>query len=166
MRGRMREMLAQGDIDGVVDTVEGSPRELRRLTPRLWDDDAPVREAAAAAIAEIARRRPSQGRDLVRRFVWAMNEESGTNGAAVLPALAAIARTDASVLDGQLGCIVTRLRDGNLRPGLLGVLAVVATASPALVAPLVADVRALVADPSPDEEELMDTITNLTSEVT
>ncbi len=67
-----------------------NPRAIRFLQGRLWDPDDEIRSRAAEALGAAAAAHPELGRELLRRALWALNDESATNGAYMLPAIGEI----------------------------------------------------------------------------
>jgi len=108
----------------VADRALASPRVLRLVVGRLWEADPAVRAAAAASLGEVAARDPARGRELVRRFLWALNDESATSGGPVLPALREIGRRNPALLAPHAGALERLARiDAALRPEIERTLA-------------------------------------------
>ena len=139
MRERVVEFLRQGRPDAAAELAAASRGGVRALTARLWDLDEEVRHAAAEAIGRLSVSAPAKLHEALRRFVWALNDESGTNGAATLTAMAAVARHRPMALAPFLGALVALLDDDGLRPGILTVLDAVERTAPELLAPFKAD---------------------------
>jgi len=139
MRERVVELLVQGRPDAAAALAAASRGGVRALTARLWDLDQEVRQSAAEAIGHLADLAPAKLLEVLRRFVWALNDESGTNGAATLTAMAAVARHRPAALAPFLGALVALLDDDGLRPGIVTVLDTVARTAPELLAVFRAD---------------------------
>lgn len=142
MKEALVELLRHGRHEQAAVLAAGRRGGSRRLAARLWDADPAVRTAAAAAVAQLCTLAPGQLREILRRFVWALNDESGTNAAAVLPAFAAAARRCPESVAVHLGALVALLDDAGLRPGVVAVLEAVAQTAPHLLEPHAGDVRA------------------------
>lgn len=123
VREAVVEQLRCGKYVELAGQADTSPRVLRALLGRLWDEEAGLRESAAITLGELAARSPDRAVELVRRFLWALNDESGTNGRAVVPALAAMARRAPAVVGPYAGALVAHLDDEGLREELVEVLA-------------------------------------------
>ncbi len=118
-------LLLQEGPGRVADRALASPRVLRLLVGRLWEEEPAVREAAAVALGEVACRDPGRGRELVRRFLWALNDESATSGGPVLPALREIGRRNPGLLVPHAGALERLARiDTALAPEIERTLAV------------------------------------------
>ena len=80
---QLEELLAQEDYDGLVKLARTrTSRVIRFLSGRLCsaDDEGKWRavRALGAVTGESAIVSTSKGRDLLRRFLWSLNDESGT----------------------------------------------------------------------------------------
>lgn len=129
------ELLRSGDGAGLGRLVTERAAAVRHLQGRLWDPDESTRRRAAAALAVAAEARPELGRDLLRRLVWALNDESATNGRCAVPALAEIGARCPELVEPFVGSMVRLLEDDGLRPALLEALARIGRAAPGVVAP-------------------------------
>ena len=98
------ELLRQGDSEGLERMVGDSPVAVRFLQGRLWDADPEIRSEAATALGAAAAAHPDLGRELLRQALWALNDESATNGAPMLPAIGEIGRRapDLAALCGRV----------------------------------------------------------------
>ncbi|HHQ47896.1 MAG TPA: hypothetical protein ENK19_03330 [Acidobacteria bacterium] len=109
------ELLRNGDMEALAAFTLERRGAVRHLLGRLWDADAEVRERAAEGIGVAAAQHPNLGLELLRRFDWALNDESATNGAAVLGAMAAVAVRSPEISRPFVGRIVAALGDPGLR---------------------------------------------------
>lgn len=142
VREAVVEQLRRGECVELAGQAVASPRVLRAVLGRLWDDEAKLRAGAAITLGELAARRPDTGVELVRRFFWALNDESGTNGGAVLPALAAMARSAPAVVGPFAGALVAHLDDEGLRGQLIEVLTILHERDSRWTAPHAAELSA------------------------
>lgn len=133
------ELLRQNRPGVAAELAAGARGGVRVLTARLWDRDEQVRLAAAEAIAHLSAHSPAKLQEVMRRFVWALNDESGTNGGATLIAMQAVARHAPEVLAPFLGALVAILDDDGLRPEIVSVLENVERTAPDLLAPFRSD---------------------------
>jgi hypothetical protein len=83
------------DVEGIVSEDAGALRHLVRLMYELDDE---VRRTAARGIALATRHHPRAVEQIVKRLVWAMNEESGTNAEYAPEVLHAIALENPELL--------------------------------------------------------------------
>ncbi len=75
-------MLQRGENDALVDAARQSPgRVLRVIIGRLYSDDRAEKERALSALGALAGApgvlTDEKAKDLLRRFLWALNDESG-----------------------------------------------------------------------------------------
>jgi hypothetical protein len=135
MKDELMELLRQGREREVAERAAASPRAARWLLGRVWDGDEELRRGAAGAVGWAAARRPELGLELVRRFFWALNDESATNGLHAVAALGAIGRRAPELLEPFLAPLASLARDDGLRPEILRAFAAVAEERPELVRP-------------------------------
>lgn len=128
------ELLRQGRCDEAAALVAHGRGGVRVLTARLWDSDEAMRRAAAVAFGDLAEHAPDKLREALRRFIWALNDESGTDGSPTLAAMAAVAQRQPRALAPFLGALIALLDDGRLRPGILSVLERVAATDATVLA--------------------------------
>jgi len=146
------ELLKRGAEHEVAELVAADRRAVRPLLSRLWDPDANIRRRAARALAEAASLHPDLGVEIVRRMLWALNDESGTNGLATLAAFGAIGRRSPTLLAPFLPMLVAMAEDSGLRGELLAALTDIAEVQPELVEPhLVGLERRLLGAPEPEQ---------------
>ncbi len=77
-----RKLVAEGDIDGLLRWARDEPNAAKMLVTRVCDLDATRRWSATVALGRIARQMADDGktedvRNVVRRLLWNMNDESG-----------------------------------------------------------------------------------------
>jgi hypothetical protein len=77
---------------------------------------------------------PALGQDLIRRLIWALNDESGTNGVYGIPALGEIGRCAPALLEPHLPGLVSVCWDDGLRLEVLRALLATAESDPRPVA--------------------------------
>jgi hypothetical protein len=155
MGERIMSLLRQGREEAVAELARTDRRALRPLTGRLWDPDAQIRRRAAGAIGRSAALSPELGRELIRRLLWALNDESATNGVYGIPALGEIGHRCPGVLAPFVPILVTMARDDGLRVELLSALDRVAKAAPGLVRPHVTALEGLVDASRRDEAQAL-----------
>ena len=141
LKEAIMELLHAGDTATLSVMASDDRRAFRLLLGRLWDTDADVRERAARTVGRVAALRPELGIEVVRRLVWALNDESGTNGIHGIAALAAIGVERPQLLEAHLGAIIDLLADPGLRAEIVGALEVLAQARPSLLDAHRADLR-------------------------
>ena len=127
------ELLRHGDTEGLARMVGENPAAVRLLQGRLWDADAEIAGHAAQALGATGAAHPELGREVLRRALWALNDESATNGAAMLPAIGEIGRQAPDLVAPFVGPMTSYLWDEGLRPGILEALCRIAEEAPELI---------------------------------
>ena len=89
----VRELLRQGRETELAERAAGDARVVRPLLARLYDPDDTIRGGAARVLGHAAAAHPDLGREVTRRLVWGLNDESATNGVYGVPALGQIGRS-------------------------------------------------------------------------
>jgi len=130
LKEAVMELLRSGDTEGLERTVVEFPAAVRYLQGRLWDADPEIRSQAAIGLGAAAAAHPDLGRELLRRALWAINDESATNGANVLPAVGEIGRRAPELAAPFIGPMTAYLWDEGLRPGILKALCRIAEVAP------------------------------------
>jgi len=133
LKEEVMELLLQGDSQSLERMVMHNPSAVRMLQGRLWDADAEIRREAALALGAAAAAHHDLGRELLRRAMWALNDESATNGAPMLPAIGEIGRRAPDLVAPFIGPMTAYLWDDGLRPGILDALCRIAEVAPELV---------------------------------
>jgi HEAT repeat protein len=131
----IRELLQQGRETELRERAIVEPRLVRPLLARLYDPDDEVRDRAARVLGHAVASHPELGREVTRRLVWALNDESATNGVYGIPALGQIGRLAPHLVAPHVSALARMAWDHGLRLAILEALAEVAQSSPELVAP-------------------------------
>ncbi|MCG6928826.1 MAG: hypothetical protein LJF30_26410 [Acidobacteria bacterium] len=137
----IRELLQQGRETELVDRAVADARVVRPLLARLYDPDDEVRDRAARVLGHAAASHPELGREVVRRLMWALNDEAATNGVHGIAALGQIGRRAPDLLAPHVSALARMAWDHGLRLPILDALAEVAWSSPELVAPQLAAIE-------------------------
>ena len=127
------ELLRHGDSEGLERMVGEHPAAVRFLQGRLWDADAEIASRAAKALGAAGAAHPELGREVLRRALWALNDESATNGAAMLPAIGEIGQRAPDLVAPFVGPMTAYLWDEGLRRGILSALRQIAEVAPELI---------------------------------
>ncbi len=133
LRARVETTIRAEDATAVDALVAEDARILRHLISMTYHTDDRIRAAAARAIARAARHHPLQVSELVRRLVWAMNDESGTNSHTAPEVISAIALEQPDLLLPMVPDLGRLAADEELRPLLLSALRTVAKRYPSSV---------------------------------
>ncbi len=148
-----RRLLEDFDLDGVERWAAAEPQAGRALQSFLFDPDQLLRWRAVEAIGRAAAVRARAGlepvRELLRRTLWLMNDESGGllwHGPQVLAAVLA----NVPELGDEFGAILgSFLEEEPFRAGTRWALWRLGPARPGLAAELAASLEASLADPDP-----------------
>lgn len=133
LKGAVMELLNRRDIDGLEHMVVEQPRAVQPLLGRLWDPDPTTSGLAARAIGAAGAAHPELGTELLRRVMWALNDESATNGAPMLQLVGEIGRRAPELVAPFIGPVTAYLWDESLRGDILAALCAVAEVAPELV---------------------------------
>ena len=140
LKGRVMELLRSGDEQALGALVAAEPRATRHLLGRLWDPDEALRRRAARGIGVAASAHPEHGIDLTRRLMWALNDESATNGLFGIAAIAEIGFRNPQLIAPFVAPLASLAWDDGLRLEILRALARISESAPELVRPVVAEV--------------------------
>jgi len=152
-REAARRLLDAFDLAAVERWALSEPQAARLLQASLFDADALVRWRAVEAMGRVAAVRARQAlepvRELVRRTLWLMNDESGGllwNGPEVLGAVLA---SVPPLCDELFEVLASFLEEDPFRAGTRWALWRVASARPELVATAAARLSPSLADADP-----------------
>jgi hypothetical protein len=158
VKEEVMELLRQGDSEGLERMVAENPAAVRFLQGRLWDADPEIRCRAAVALGAAAAAHPELGRELLRRALWAINDESATNGGPMLPAIGEIGRRSPELVAPFVGPMTAYLWDEGLRPGILDALRRIAEVAPELIEEVRDRLLALEDSQDPGEQALIESL--------
>jgi HEAT repeat protein len=133
LKETVMELLKRGDSDGLERMVAAEPRAVQPLQGRLWDPDPDVRRLAARALGAAAAAHPALGRELLRRAMWALNDEAATNGAPMLPMIGEIGFRAPELVAPFVAPMASYLWDEGLQAGILEALTRISEVAPELV---------------------------------
>ena len=133
LRTRVATAIRSQDATAIDALVAADVRILRHLVSMTYDTDDRIRSAAARAIALAAHHYPQQVSELVRRLVWAMNDESGTNSRTAPEVIRAIASEQPDLLLPMIPDLLRLAADRELRPLLISAVDTVAQRYPTRV---------------------------------
>jgi hypothetical protein len=131
----VRELLRQGRETELIERAVTNARLVRPLLARLYDLDDGIRDRAARVLGHAAAAHPELGREVARRLIWALNDESATNGVYGIPALGQIGRRAPDLVAVHVPALARMAWDHGLRLAILDALAEVARSAPHRVAP-------------------------------
>lgn len=130
LRDQVLEAVTAGDFDALDKMVAEDQRPIRYLLGLTYRDDPAISENASRGIALAARHHPEHIANLIRRLVWAMNDESGTNALTAPTVLQAIVAEAPELIVPVVPDLVRLSADEGLQEGLAVVLATVVEKCP------------------------------------
>ncbi len=130
LRTHVREMVENGKLDEIDMLLGVEPRALRYLVSLTYRSEPEVRQVACQGVARAARYHPDLVQQVVRRLVWAMNDESGTNALTAPEVVKAIAEERPEILLPLVPDLVRLASDEGLKDGLADVLKTVTDSFP------------------------------------
>lgn len=136
LKGRVMELLRVGDERALGALAGRQPRARRTLVGRLWDPDETIRRRAARALGLAVVSNREFAADLLRRLMWAINDESATNGVYGIPAIGEIGFNDPELVAPFVAPLASLAWDTGLRLEILRALSRIAEAAPEMVRPV------------------------------
>jgi hypothetical protein len=164
LREIVMQLIRSADVTRLERLGASEPRAMRHLLGRLWDPDEEVRRLAAAGVGAAAAAHPDLGRDVIRRLLWALNDESATHGVYGIAALGEIGARAPELMEPFVGPLVSYAWDDGLRLEILRALITIASVVPHLVAPHLDDVKRNIDPDERSELELAAQLWSLTEE--
>jgi hypothetical protein len=130
LKARTRTAVQNGSDDELERLMSEEPGAVRHALGLTYHEEHGIRKRAARAVALASRRHPAMVQNIIRRLVWAMNEESGTHAATAPEVLQAIADENPGMLLPMLPDLVRLSADPELREGLAAALQTVSRRCP------------------------------------
>jgi HEAT repeat protein len=166
LRREIRTLLQQGHETALAELARTNPRAVAPLVGRLWDPDQEIRERAARAIGHAAAAHADLGLEVIRRLIWALNDESATNGVHGIPALGEIGRKAPELLAPFVPTLTSMTEDAGLRCALLRALKLVAETAPHLVVDHLQQLESCIDQGQPRERQALDQLIAATEKET
>jgi len=152
-RERARRLLEAFDLEAVERWAATEPRAGGFLQSLLFDDDLQLRWRAVEALGRVAaaraRRDAEAAREMVRRALWLMNDESGGLLWLGPPLIGAVLANVPALCGEFLQILASFLEEEPFRAGTRWALWRVAAVRPEGVAAAAAALVASLADPDP-----------------
>lgn len=127
------ELARQGDYSKLDYLISRNSSTVRHLLGMTYLPDSEDREIAIWGLAFAAQYYPKLIKDVVRRLVWAMNDESGTNALTAPDVLLGIARVRPDLLLPVIPDLTRLAGDPGLREGLVSILQLISRKFPGQV---------------------------------
>lgn len=122
-----------GDFVIMEQMVAEEPRAIRHLLGLTYHPEPRTRETAAKGLALASRYHPKLVQEVMKRLVWAMNDESGTNALTAPEVIQAIAEEEPALLIPLVPDLTRLAADPGLRDGLSAALKTVSLHCPGKV---------------------------------
>lgn len=132
-RKDIREAVAAGEFARLEQLVAADRHTVRHLLGLTYSPQAETARNAARGVAIAARHHPDLVTAAVRRLVWAMNEESGTNALSAPAVIESVAEEKPELLLPMVPDLLRLTGDPGLRAGLRRALRAIARACPGAV---------------------------------
>jgi hypothetical protein len=134
LRRRIHDAVHSGMANGELEElVENEPRAIRYLLGMSYNSEPEIRETATRGVALASRYHPKLVQEAVRRLIWAMNDESGTNALSAPAVLQAIADESPELLLPMVPDLTRLAADPGLQDGIAKTLKTVANRCPGKV---------------------------------
>ncbi len=133
LRVQVQELVAQGETEKLGVLVAQEPRAIRYLLGCTYQADEQVRAIACRAIGRASRHHPDLVQQVVRRLIWAMNDESGTNSLTAPEVVKAVAEESPELLLPMVPDLTRLAADEGLHERLAAVLRMLAEKFPGSV---------------------------------
>ena len=130
-------------------------KEIGQAMERLQTVAADLAAHKAAHEAEVEKVRQEEIRKRCKAILWALNDESATNGVYGIPALGEIGRRAPEMLAPYVPALVSMVVDSGLRIELLRALAAIAEPAPHLVAGHLDELASCIDDSRRDERQAL-----------
>jgi hypothetical protein len=130
----LRAAVGRGDLTEVERLVAADRRLVRTLLGMTYQADPARCAVAADGLALAARHHPELLTDVLRRLIWAMNDESGTNAMNAPLVIRRIAESEPRLLVGLVPDLLRLTADPVLRDELVAAVRRVAELLPAQAA--------------------------------
>lgn len=134
LRSQVRRAIDENDLEVLEELLAEDARVVRYLLGFSYLPEVELRQRAARGIAIASRYHAKQIQDLVRRLIWAMNDESGTNALTAPEVILAIADEDPELLLPVVPDLIRLAADEGLKPGLAEALRLISQGCPGKVA--------------------------------
>ena len=119
LRERVQKVIETGAEDEVEKLVASDSRSVRYFLGLSYRPEHESRGLAARAMAAAARHHPDLSQEMIRRLIWAMNDDSGTNALSATEVVQAVADERPELLIPLMADIIRLSLDDGLRDGLL-----------------------------------------------
>jgi len=130
LKSQVRDLIEQGKLDELTDLTCEEPKALRYVVAMTYRPEPELHAAACRGVAMASRHDPELVEQTVRRLVWAMNDESGTNALSAPGVILAIAKENPQLLIPMIPDLTRLSADEGLRDRLVEALELITEAYP------------------------------------
>ncbi len=156
IKNKVRKLLDEKEFGNIAELAESEKGVIRYLFSFLYSTDDLLHWRAAEALGAVAARQAGQkgpaaegGRNIPRRLIWSLAEESGTTAFPATEAIGAVASASPSNFPDFGRIVLSFMDDPTLRRGVLWSARKIAEKRPDLVWDSVPKIIELLADPDP-----------------
>jgi len=133
LRSQVRRTIDENALDELDRILSEDPRAVRYLLGFSYLPEAHLRQRAARGLAIASRYHEKLIKDLVRRLIWAMNDESGTNAVTAPEVIRAIAEENPELLLPMVPDLIRLASEEELKEGLSAALRLISRKCPGKV---------------------------------
>lgn len=156
LKREIRRALLDGDRKRLSDLVEDYPRSVGVIISLTYDKDAEITwraiDSIGRVVREVTERSYDAGRNIVRRLVWSVTEESGGIGWSSIEMLGEIVRHSPGRFDDIVPIIAGFFEEEIFRPSVLYALCRIGMERPGLLRRY--DIERIIAEGLGDNEPL------------
>jgi hypothetical protein len=98
LRQRIKEAVEKDNLSEIEQLVSLDPRAIRYLVGMTYHPDENIRRVAARGVGLSSNHHPKLISKVIRRLIWAMNDESGTNALTAPAVILEIAKERSELL--------------------------------------------------------------------
>lgn len=152
MNELVEALVRARDWDRLIEVVRAHRKAWGYLIRLLYAEDEALGwqavEACGRLMGALATSQPEVCREVVRRLLWALNEESGTAGRLVAPAVGEAIACAPEILGDFAGALLPALEEPYLQAGAAWAFGRIGQVRPDLVRDAVPSLQALLASPN------------------
>ncbi len=149
-RARVKSLLDEYKLDEIVELADDTRNVVKHLNYFLYDQEPQRAWRASEAIGRLTRTRPDLVESLIDRFLWSINEESGSIGALAAETLGEMAGADPRLLTRIIPTMVHYLTIKATRRGSLMYMGRLGSQDPKQVGAVIPMVAPHLTDADPE----------------
>jgi hypothetical protein len=137
LKKRVRAVLEGDEMDDLASLIEGYPRALSALISLTYDRESLITWRAVESIGPIVKKITDKsyeaGRNIARRLLWSITEESGGIGWTAIEMIGEIVRCNPVGYNDFVPIIVELYEEEIFRPGVLYAIGKIGESQPELL---------------------------------